>query len=115
MSANDSNRSTPAGKGPSASSVRLEATVTGRVRGVGYRYFVVTEANRLGLTGWVKNASDGSVRLVAEGPPPSLERLARHLTVGPPGAEIRDVDLRWQAATWEFDAFAVKSGSHPGD
>jgi acylphosphatase len=95
--------------------VRLEATVVGRVQGVGYRYFVLTEANRLGATGWVSNASDGSVRLAAEGTSSSLERLARRLTVGPPGAEIRDVELRWLAATGSFGAFVVKSGSHPGD
>jgi len=89
--------------------------VVGLVQGVGYRYFVLTEASRLGVTGWVANASDGSVRLIAEGPSSSLERLARHLTVGPQGAEIRDVELRWLVATGAFDAFIVRSGSHPGD
>ncbi|HVA85026.1 MAG TPA: acylphosphatase [Candidatus Saccharimonadales bacterium] len=94
---------------------RLEATVGGRVQGVGYRYFVLTEANRLGLTGWVANAADGSVRLVAEGPTASLERLAHHLTIGPPGSKIRDLDLRWSAAMGSFRDFAARSGSDSGD
>src|SRR5439155_20058522 len=54
---------------------RLEATVRGRVQGVGFRYFVVREAMELGLVGWVANAADGSVVLVAEGPPAALDAL----------------------------------------
>ena len=52
---------------------RLEASVRGRVQGVGFRYYVVSQAMRLGLTGWVSNDQDGGVRCVAEGPRPYLE------------------------------------------
>lgn len=54
---------------------RLEARVTGRVQGVGFRQFVRYHARRLGLTGWVRNEPDGSVYLVAEGPRELLEQL----------------------------------------
>ena len=55
--------------------VRLEATARGRVQGVGFRYFVLRRGMELGLTGWVANESDGSVRCVAEGPRSDLEAL----------------------------------------
>ena len=54
---------------------RLEATVRGRVQGVGFRYFVVRRALELGLVGWVANGADGSVRCVAEGPSAALDAL----------------------------------------
>ena len=62
MSARDSGPG-PGEQTTTEKTARLEATVIGRVQGVGYRYFVRTEAGRLGVTGWVANASDGSVRL----------------------------------------------------
>ena len=55
---------------------RLDATVRGRVQGVGFRYMVLEEAHRLGLAGWVANEPDGSVRCVAEGTrewPPEID------------------------------------------
>ena len=48
---------------------------TGRVQGVGFRYFATCAARRLGLTGWVANNWDGSVTLEAQGDPGQLERL----------------------------------------
>ena len=60
-----------------APAARLDATVRGRVQGVGFRYFVLREAMDLGLEGWVANTRDGSVRCVAEGPRDRLERAAR--------------------------------------
>ena len=54
---------------------RLEATVRGRVQGVGFRYFVVRRAMQLDLAGWVANAADGTVVCVAEGAPDALDTL----------------------------------------
>jgi acylphosphatase len=104
-------RDAPAGAGPA----RLEATVSGLVQGVGFRYFVRTEANRLGVGGWVANLPDGSVTVVAEGERSALEQLAEALSVGPPGAAVRDVDLRWARPTGGFLGFGIRSGAHPGD
>ena len=59
---------------------RLSATITGRVQGVGFRWWVRSAADRMGLTGWVMNGEDErSVELVAEGPPASLDQLERML------------------------------------
>lgn len=94
---------------------RLEAVVRGRVQGVGFRWFVRSAAESLGLTGWVANAPDGSVRVVAEGTASALDRLVERLAAGPSGARVAAVDARREAASGAFDGFAIRSGSHPGD
>lgn len=66
--------------------------VRGRVQGVGYRYFVLREANVLGVTGFARNLPDGSVEVVAEGADPALARLEERLREGPAFAHVQDVD-----------------------
>jgi acylphosphatase len=94
---------------------RLDASVYGRVQGVGFRYLVVTRARDLELTGWVANAEDGSVHCVAEGPRPALETMLDLLEVGPAGAIVDRVTTTWSAATGGFRSFEVRSGAHRGD
>jgi acylphosphatase len=94
---------------------RLDATVSGRVQGVGFRYFVLREAMDLGLDGWVANASDGSVRCVAEGSRERLERLLERLNEGPAAAVVDRVSAAWMPPTGTLGRFAVRSGGHPGD
>lgn len=94
---------------------RLEATVRGRVQGVGFRYFVARRALELGLVGWVANAADGSVRCVAEGPPERLDTLADALGSGPLGAVVDAVDIVRMPGTGRFERFSVRSGAHSGD
>jgi acylphosphatase len=67
---------------------RVRAVVSGRVQGVGYRYFVQGRAAELGLSGYVKNLPDGDVELEAEGPRPELDRLLAYLHQGPPLSRI---------------------------
>lgn len=87
---------------------RLEARVTGRVQGVGFRQFVRYHARRLGLTGWVRNEPDGSVYLVAEGPQELLQQLLQGVRQGPPAARINDVQVHWLPARGEFEVFEVR-------
>jgi acylphosphatase len=94
---------------------RLDARVTGRVHGVGYRYFVFREATALGLTGWVANESDGSVRCVAEGRREDLEALLERLRDGPPAAIVEGISDAWMPAAGSFASFGVRSGGHRGD
>ena len=65
--------------------------ISGRVQGVGFRWFVREEARRLGLSGWVTNLPGGEVEVRAGGEGSSLERLRRALEVGPTGAEVQRV------------------------
>ncbi len=65
--------------------------IRGRVQGVGFRWFVMREAERLKLGGYVTNLPDGSVEVVSEGPEASLEMLEQHLRHGPSHARVDDV------------------------
>jgi acylphosphatase len=94
---------------------RLEARVIGRVHGVGFRYFVLQEAQALGLRGWVANMADGSVHCVAEGPRQDLDHLSERLQEGPPAALVDRVQVTWLPATGGFSSFGVRSMSHRGD
>ena len=94
---------------------RLEAVVRGRVQGVGFRFFVIRQASRLGLTGWVANEPSGGVRCVAEGPRVALEALLGDLRDGPPGARVEGVDAAWSPASGSFSGFDVRSRWHSGD
>lgn len=87
---------------------RLEATVTGLVQGVYFRHYTQQEAKRLGLTGWVANQPDGSVRVVAEGEDAGLERLVEYLHHGPPGARVEEVVVSRLTATGTFTDFKVR-------
>ena len=69
----------------------LHVRISGRVQGVGFRWFVREEARRLGLSGWVTNLPDGAVEVRAGGEGSSLQRLRRALEVGPTGADVREV------------------------
>lgn len=87
---------------------RLEATVKGRVQGVGFRYHVLQLARQLGLTGYVRNRWDGSVEVVAEGERSQLERLLAYLQAGPRSARVTEVQTNWQAASGTFNSFEVR-------
>ena len=93
---------------------RLDATIVGRVQGVGFRYFVLRHAAGLGLSGWVANTTDGAVRCVAEGDRAQLEELLTRIRTGPPGATVETVGVLWMPATGAFRAFEVRSGGHRG-
>ena len=101
--------------GSAAAVARLDATVSGRVQGVGFRYFVLREAMDLDLRGWVANTSDGAVRCVAEGPRGSLDSLLERLHEGPVSAVVDRVSVAWMPATGTLGPFSVRSGGHPGD
>jgi len=94
---------------------RLDARISGRVHGVGFRYFAYREAQALGLVGWVANEFDGSVRCVAEGPRQRLEAFLDRLREGPPAAIVDNISAAWMPATGTFGSFGVRSGAHRGD
>jgi acylphosphatase len=94
---------------------RLDATVVGRVQGVGFRWFVLDVARRLDVQGWVANEADGSVRCVAEGTRPVLEALLHELATGPLNAHVERVVPRWGPASVLTGPFEIRSGAHRGD
>lgn len=70
-----------------------DLTITGRVQGVSFRYATQREAERHGVTGWVRNEPDGSVAVHAEGPADAVARLVEWCRQGPPGARVERVDV----------------------
>lgn len=87
---------------------RLTATVRGRVQGVSFRYYVREEARQLGLRGWVRNESDGSVTVVAEGPEDRLNRLLAFVHRGPTAARVESVDSWWSEARQNSEGFEIR-------
>jgi acylphosphatase len=91
-----------------AAGERLTARITGRVQGVGFRWWVQRHADGLGLTGWVMNAdSERAVELVAEGPTQALDELERLIQRGPSGAIVEAVERNREPASGEFDGFGI--------
>ena len=90
------------------SAERMDLRIVGRVQGVGFRWWAVRHAERLGLTGWVMNADDErTLELVAEGEPQTLDTLEALVRDGPPGARIERVEARRVAASGEFTRFSI--------
>jgi acylphosphatase len=71
--------------------VRVRLMVSGRVQGVGFRWFVRESAREHRLAGWVRNRPDGNVELEASGEEGSVRELIEALRRGPPGARVDDV------------------------
>jgi acylphosphatase len=90
------------------SAQRLMLRIQGRVQGVGYRYATVRHAQRLGVTGWVRNSADGAVELIAEGSEQQLHALLEWCRHGPPSAHVDGIDAQWTEATGEFDSFETR-------
>lgn len=74
--------------------VTRHLSIHGRVQGVWYRGWTVRTARRLGLTGWVRNRSDGSVEAVIEGDVEAVREFIRLAKSGPPSARVERIDER---------------------
>lgn len=88
---------------------RFKATVFGRVQGVGFRVFVLRQAQNLGLTGTVRNLyfPKRQVEVIAEGPESDLKQLLALLHEGPFGARVDGVETLWGAASGNFANFSI--------
>jgi acylphosphatase len=78
--------------------------ISGRVQGVGFRWFVEQHATRIGLRGWVRNEDDGRVHVYAVGNPEQLDKLAALLHQGPRMAMVRGVEEQ-EAAMQQLSSF----------
>ena len=88
--------------------VAREYVVSGRVQGVGFRYFSQAAAVREVVSGWVQNLPDGRVAIVAEGAADALERFEREIRRGPPGALVERVDIRDAACDEHRTGFSIR-------
>lgn len=71
--------------------IRIAGRITGRVQGVGFRWFIQTEAERLALRGWVRNTPAGDVEFEAQGSPESIDEFQQRIRRGPPAARVSQV------------------------
>jgi acylphosphatase len=85
----------------------MEIRVTGRVQGVFFRYSARETAMRLGISGWVRNESDGSVSIEAEGPEPKLNQFLQWCRQGPTSAIVTDVEWH-QGKVCKYKDFKLK-------
>lgn len=86
----------------------VHLTVSGRVQGVGFRWFVVEEAEAAGVVGWVRNLPDGKVEVWIEGEADAVQKLEHAVARGPRHARVTDVARRQETPTGRFRAFGVE-------
>ena len=78
---------------PDSELTHLRLRIEGFVQAVGYRNFVIAEATRLGVDGWIRNRTDGTVEALLSGPNSVVETLVGLCMRGPPGSRVSNVEM----------------------
>jgi acylphosphatase len=79
--------------------------IFGFVQGIGFRYFVKSNARRLKLSGWVRNTDDGRVEALVQGQKETIEKLISLCKKGPFLSEVKTVDVIWEKEEESFEGF----------
>lgn len=87
---------------------RAHVYVTGEVQGVFFRDSAREKAEKMGLSGWVKNLPDGRVEALFEGPSKDVREMVRWCEEGPPPASVESVDSEYDAARGDLSGFEVR-------
>ncbi len=85
----------------------VKITVSGRVQGVGFRYFIATCGMELDLKGYVKNLFNGDVEIAAEGRHEFLEELIKKAKEGPRGSGVERCKIEWLDFNNKYDKFEI--------
>lgn len=85
--------------------------ISGSVQGIGYRYFIRSNARRLGLAGWVRNNPDGAVEALLQGEKEIIEQMIILCKKGPFLAEVKQVVIDWQNAQEVLHDFTITTGA----
>ncbi|MDX1387965.1 MAG: acylphosphatase [Acidobacteriota bacterium] len=93
-------------RGPEPSAVRIR--VSGRVQGVGFRYFIIRHAEAAGAVGYARNLADGDVEIWAEGAPAAVAAVEEAARRGPRGSRVENVDVRRGEVTGSYRGFGVR-------
>ena len=86
---------------------QVHLIISGKVQGVFYRASCQETAQRLGLTGWVRNLPDGSVEVLAQGEKEKIEKLIEWCRKGPDGAKVSGVEMEWQSILGQAPFFNI--------
>ena len=81
--------------------------ISGRVQGVGFRWFTHDAATREGVTGWVRNLPDGRVEALLEGDAEAVTRVERAIRSGPRGARIETVNVLEDEPSGAYKSFSI--------
>ncbi len=87
---------------------RAHIYVSGYVTGVFFRAHTKELAQRLNVNGWVRNLPDGRVEAVFEGEKENVEGMVKFCRRGPPGAQVDDVEVRWETCRGELSGFEIR-------
>ena len=87
---------------------RVHIFIDGRVQGVFYRGFIAELARNLGLGGWVRNLRDGRVEAVFEGGKKMIEKAIQECYIGPPGANVGHIEVKWEPYEGDLKGFSVR-------
>lgn len=83
--------------------------ISGNVQNVGYRYFVKSNAKKLGLTGWVQNTEDGGVEVVLQGAEEVIEKMIAICKEGPMLSEVQHLGFEWEEIDEKMTDVVIKS------
>lgn len=88
--------------------IQYEIKITGRVQGVGFRYYVLQQAKLFNLKGWVKNTSNGNVLVMVQGEKELIGTFTDYLRIGAPMSRVTGVSIAPMTITETFNDFTVK-------
>ena len=92
---------------PPENTLTVNMKITGKVQGVGFRYFVLRQAQELGILGWVNNKPNGDVEAFAQGEKADLERFIAKVKQGPSFSGVDDVILNWEDGQENYTSFEI--------
>ena len=98
---------TPLMPSPTQDTLTVNMKITGKVQGVGFRYFVLRQAQELGVNGWVRNLPNGDVEALAQGEKAGLERFIAKVKEGPSFSRVEDVSLNWLNEGEQYFGFEI--------
>lgn len=87
---------------------RICIVVSGRVQGVFFRHYTNKRAAKLGLTGFVRNLSDGNVEVIAEGDESKLKELVKFCRKGPKSSYVEGIKIEYGKPNGEFNTFSIR-------
>jgi acylphosphatase len=87
--------------------VKAHVIISGRVQGVFFRGKTRNEAKKHSISGWVRNLADGRVEAVFEGEKTDVDKLISFAGIGPSGAKVRDLYIKWKDYNGEFKDFQI--------
>ena len=93
---------------PQEKMIRAHVRVKGQVQGVYYRAHACQKAFRTGVTGWIRNLTDGTVEAVLEGNEPAVKGFLDWFHRGSPRSVVEQVDVTWEPYVGEFNRFSAR-------